>query len=145
MYVDYQNEFSDAQVVIASCLSTHKVDVGVNAGAGEPIQTIGVVSSGFCNNAAVNGVLTIQLWDSEESTFLVGATSLLWSVGPIPDASMTTGFDLGLPNVPTAHERYLALAYVLADGSALVGGAIDSFLGLDKQTNKAEMGRPDLA
>jgi len=138
MYWDYQNEFSDAQSVTNSALSDNFLDVGKNAGAGEPILVHAFVDGE--DFVSAGNTLTLQLIDSTTGVVSTGSSGMIWELEAVNTASMVDGFVFNCPPVPNEHRRYLALYYQTA-GSAFTAGIISACLALDRQSNKEQMGQ----
>jgi hypothetical protein len=141
MFLDYQNEFSVAQDVEASDVSENIIDTGKNAGGAYPLKVHAWVDG---EAFAGTGELILKLIDCATTNTYSGASTLLWSVGPIHRASMVDGFVFTCPPVPARHRQYLRMGYEVATQcNVFSAGKISANLVLDLQTNEEKMGLAD--
>jgi hypothetical protein len=136
--LDKYNEFSDAQAVTVTALSTNVIDlyplgnaVGTNLardiGTGEDIHL--VVSIPTLVTGA--GTLTVTL-ESDDNTAMSSST-IHYNSGVIALASLTAGAKVVDVKLPAgAYERYVAVRYTVTAGP-FTGGAIDAYLCKDSQ------------
>ena len=130
MILDKQNEFSTAQAVTTTAVSTNVIDLGSTG------RTIGnieyralVLSAVTAFEAAGAGTLTAQLVTSDNDD--LSSPTVLSSTGPLSlddlDGTETAAI-IDLPD--TDYKRYLGLNYVVGTGP-FTAGAITAGLVMD--------------
>ncbi|MGE4558534.1 MAG: Bbp16 family capsid cement protein [Desulfovibrionaceae bacterium] len=134
MFIDVHNEFSSEQAVTASAVSENILDVGKNAGAGQPLRIHCMVAADF-DEAGTS--LQVGLRSAETAAGVASGTEH-W-VGPaVAAADLTQGCVFNLPPLPDEHGRYVGLYYTVA-GGPFGAGAVDAALVLERQTNNAQL------
>lgn len=147
MYIDTNLEFSDAQAVTSTAISTNVYDtlsiaagagsVGINGGnvttdlgqAGELYLV--VITQTTCTDTSSDATLTVTL-ESDSTANLATSATVHFSTGAIAFASFATAgtriCTICLPH--GLYERYLGVRYTVASGP-LTAGAFDAFLTTD--------------
>jgi hypothetical protein len=136
MLIDKQNQFSDAQAVTTTAVSTNVIDLGVARDIGgavtEQLMLLCEVVTAFTAGGAAT--MTVQFQTSPDNS----SWSILAQSDAIPVASLVQGYKF-LPNeLPGGTSRYIRLNYVVATGP-MTAGAISAALvpSLDVQPNYA--------
>lgn len=132
MYIDKQNEFSDAQAVTASAISANVIDLAespVDIGAGEPVYLV-VETQTAATDASSDATLAVTL-ESSDAADLSGST-VHFSTGALAFAAFSpAGSRLAIVALPIAeYKRYLGVRYTVASGP-LTAGKFDAFLTTD--------------
>jgi len=146
MYVDKQTEFSDAQAVTATAISTNVVDLYAGTAANainNVLRDIGtgqdvylVVSMLAAATAAGAATVTITL-ESDSVVGLGTSPTVHFTTVAFSIAQMAAGATLVAVKLPAgSYERYLGLRYTVATGP-LTGGTFDAFLTTDAQAWRA--------
>lgn len=138
MIIDKFNEFSDAQAVTATAISTNVIDLypvgslqGTNTlrdiGTGEDIYLV-VKTAVNCTDTSSDATLTVTL-ESDSTENLATTPTVHFSTGAIAFAGFATaGTNLAVIRLPAGnYERYLGVRYTVASGP-LTAGAFDAFL-----------------
>ena len=152
MYVDSQIEFSDAQAVTATAISSNVYDLfsmGLGGGATDVTPNTRLdIGQGTANlylvvNTAVtatdtgnDATLTITLESADDAGLTTNA-QVHYSSGAIAFASFATaGTTLVAIRLPSAlYRRYLGVRYTVASGP-LTAGAFDAFVTPTLQQNR---------
>ena len=130
MILDAQNQFSDAQAVIAAAVSTNSIDLGPvlgqNIGVGEVLYLVVNVATALTNGGGGTGV-NVYLIDDAAANLAAGPTDLI-TVGQLSStAAAGTRLVYKLSPDVIGTKRYLGLRYD-PTGANLTGGTIDAFL-----------------
>lgn len=138
MIMDKQLEFSDAQAVTSTAISTNVVDlaplgngVGTNTlrdlGAGEPMWLI-VRTLAAATDSGSDATLTVTL-ESDSTENLATSATVHYSTGALAFATFSpAGTELVRVRLPGgSYERYLGVRYTVASGP-LTAGTFDAFL-----------------
>lgn len=148
MYIDKNLEFSDAQAVTSTAISTNVLDsttVGAAAGTASPNLTIDqgvgsdlwlvVQTAVTCTDVSSDATLTITL-ESDDNAGLSSST-VHFSTGALAFATYATaGTRVLAVRLPIGlYERYIGLRYTVASGP-LTAGAFDAFLTTDPGVNR---------
>lgn len=142
MILDKQLEFSDAQAVTSTAISTNVVDlrtvsdaagtkVGpnttVNLGVGEDLWLI-IQTAVACTDTSSDATVTFTL-ESDSAAALNSSPTVHYSSGAVAFASFADAGDrpvaIKLPS--GSYQRYLGVRYTVASGP-LTAGAFDAFL-----------------
>lgn len=148
MYVDKQNEFSDAQAVTASAISTNVIDLyaGVVApnvnnvlrdiGSGQDLYLV-VMTQTAATDAGSDATLVVSL-ESDSDPALATSPTVHFTTGALPFATFSVlGAELIAVKLPKGdYERYLGVRYTVASGP-LTAGNFDAFLTTDVQSWRA--------
>lgn len=145
MMIDSHNEFSDAQAVTSTAISTNVIDLYPMAdqadatrdlGAGEPMWLI-VSTNTTATDSGSDATLTITL-ESDTAAALNSANVVHFTTGALAFATFATaGTTLVAVRLPSArYKRYLGLRYTVASGP-LTAGAFDAFLTHDAALYRA--------
>lgn len=129
--LDYDLIFSDAQAQtsVASHNSTNTVDfqtANVNIGAGTPLYFVFRVNTAFACTLG-SGTFSLSLQHSSDGT--------TWNI--LAGSALALGYALFTAgkvwsfSLPTVHERYLKVVYVIAT-AVLTGGKWDSYIALSQ-------------
>jgi hypothetical protein len=141
MYVDTQLEFSDAQAVTSTAISTNVVDLHAAVGAGTALTADTLIDQGVgtnlwlvvqtqtaCTDSGSDATLTISL-ESDSTANLATSATVHYTTTALAFASFATaGTRLVVLQLPRGnYERYLGVRYTVASGP-LTAGAFDAFL-----------------
>ena len=147
MYIDTNLEFSDAQAVTSTAISTNVFDtlsvaagggsVGINGGnattdLGQAAELYLVVATQTaCTDTGSDATLTITL-ESDSTANLATSPTVHYSTPALAFAAFATaGTRLVTLRLPHGlYERYLGVRYTVASGP-LTAGAFDAFLTTD--------------
>ena len=128
MILDAQNQFSDAQAVIAAAVSTNSIDLGLvaqNIGVGEVLYLVVNVATALTNGGGGTGVDVILVDD--DNAALTSPADLL-TIGQLSStaaAGTRLVYKLGPDVIGT--QRYYGVRYN-PTGANLTGGTIDAFI-----------------
>jgi len=147
MILDKYLEFSDAQAVTSTAISTNVVDlyplgnsVGTNTtrdiGTGEDVYLV-VITNTTATDTSSDATLTVTL-ESDSTENLATSATVHFSTGAIAFAGFATaGTVLANVKLPAgSYERYLGVRYTVASGP-LTAGAFDAFLVKDAQAYRS--------
>lgn len=150
MILDAHNEFSDAQAVTATAISTNVIDLGPVAdntlrdiGTGEEMYLV-VLTQTAATDTGSDATLTVSL-ESDDNAGLTSATTH-YSTGALAFAAFSAaGSVLACVRLPAGdYQRYLGVRYTVGAGP-LTAGNFDAFLTKDVQKWKAYARRGDIA
>ncbi len=143
MYVDSQLEFSDAQAVTATAISTNVIDlqpedqtnVLQDIGHGEDMYLV-VKTKTACTSATSAATLTLTL-ESDSTADLATSATVHHSSGAIVFASFAPAkSEVAVIKLPAGdYERYLGLRFTVGTEN-LTAGAFDAFITKDIQKAK---------
>lgn len=140
MYLDAQNEFSDAQAVTATAISTNVIDLGAtnalkDIGTGEDIYLV-VQTQTAATDVSSDATLTVTL-ESDSTADLATSATVHFTTGVLPFATFSpAGAVLACVKLPKGdYERYLGVRYTVAAGP-LTAGNFDAFLTKDVEAVK---------
>lgn len=151
MILDAFNEFSDAQAVTSTAISTNVIDLGPvtdntlrNIGVGNPVWLI-VKTNTTATDTSSDATLTITL-ESDSTADLATSATVHYSTGAIAFANFATaGTVLVAVMLPSSlYEQYLGIRYTVASGP-LTAGAFDAFLVKDADLYRAYAKRWSIA
>lgn len=138
MILDAENEFSDAQAVTTTAISTNVIDTAAldlspttaDLGVGEDLYLV-VTTAVTATDADSDATLTITL-ESDSTADLDTSATTHFSSGALAFADFSpAGSKLVAVRLPSGdYERYLGVRYTVADGP-LTAGAFDAFLTKD--------------
>jgi hypothetical protein len=147
MILDKFLEFSDAQAVTSTALSTNVVDtaplgngVGTNTvrdiGAGEDVYLI-VRTLTAATDVGSDATLTVTL-ESDSDAGLTTSPTVHFSTGALAFAAFSpAGTELARIKLPGgSYERYLGVRFTVASGP-LTAGTFDAFLVKDAQSYRS--------
>lgn len=145
MYVDKHNEFSDAQAVTATAISTNVIDrisnsSGKNAladiGTGQDVYLV-VITQTAATDTSSDATLTVTL-ESDSTADLATSATVHFTTGALAFAAFSpAGTTLAAVKLPQGeYERYLGVRYTVASGP-LTAGNFDAFLTTDVQAFRA--------
>jgi len=139
MYVDKQAEFSDAQAVTATAISTNVMDLISNSSGKNPLRDIGTVQDVYlvvstlaaATDASSDATLTVTL-ESDSTVDLATSATVHFSTAALAFAAFSpAGTVLVAIKLPAgSYERYLGVRYTVAAGP-LTAGTFDAFLTTD--------------
>lgn len=137
--LDKQAEFSDAQAVTSTAISTNVMDLGStntlkDLGSGQPVYLV-VLTNTTCTDSGSDATLAVTL-ESDSTADLATSATVHLSTGALAFAAFATaGTKLLVAALPAnkTYERYLGVRYTVASGP-LTAGAFDAFLSTDAQT-----------
>ncbi len=128
MMLDNQTNLSDAQALTATALSTDVYDLGENLGnlgAGEPIEFLVGVQTGFTGGTSVQATIVVA-----DNAALTSNPVVIFSGPVVTVANATAGTRLAAGKVPLhTKKRYIGFNYVVV--GTPTAGAVDGFLNLD--------------
>ena len=151
MIIDAFNEFSDAQAVTSTAISSNVIDLGPvddnatrDIGTGEDIYLV-VVTQTPATDSGSDATLTVTL-ESAENAGLSTNPVVHFSTGALAFADFSpAGSVLACVRVPAGnYKRYLGVRYTVASGP-LTAGNFDAFLTKDVQRWQAYARRGDIA
>jgi hypothetical protein len=145
MYIDKQAEFSDAQAVTATAISTNVMDLISNASGKNPLRDIGtgqdvylvILTQTAATDSGSDATLAITL-ESDSTENLATSPTVHFSTGALAFAAFSpVGTVLAAVKLPAgSYERYLGVRYTVGSGP-LTAGAFDAFLTTDVQAWRA--------
>lgn len=150
MILDAHNEFSDAQAVTATAISTNVIDLGPvtdntlrDIGTGEEMYLV-VLTQTAATDTGSDATVTVTL-ESDDNVGLTSATTH-YSSGAVAFADFSAaGSVLACVRLPAGdYQRYLGVRYTVGAGP-LTAGNFDAFLTKDVQKWKAYARRGDIA
>lgn len=137
MIMDKQLEFSDAQAVTSTAISTNVVDLGDdvttrNIGGMDPLFLV-VQTDTTATDTSSDATLAVTL-ESDSTANLATSATVHASTGAMAFATYATaGTTFWVTPLPFgAYERYLGVRYTVASGP-LTAGAFSAFLTRDPQ------------
>lgn len=148
MYIDKQAEFSDAQAVTSSAISTNVMDLyagtGANAvnntlrdiGTGQDLYLV-VITQTAATDTSSDATLAVSL-ESDSAVGLDSSATVHFTTGALAFAAFSpAGSVLAAVKLPSgSYERYLGVRYTVASGP-LTAGAFDAFLTTDVNVYRA--------
>lgn len=145
MYVDKQAEFSDAQAVTATAISTNVMDLISNSSGKNALRDIGTGQDVYlvvqtitaATDTGSDATLTVTL-ESDSTVDLATSATTHFSTGAMAFATFSpAGSVLAAVKLPQGnYERYLGVRYTVASGP-LTAGTFDAFLTTDVQAWRA--------
>jgi len=137
MYLDAKNEFSDAQAVTSTAISTNVIDLGAtntlkDIGVGEDVWLV-VLTQTAATDSGSDATLAVTL-ESDSTANLATSATVHYSTGALAFAAFSpAGAVLAAVRLPSgSYERYLGVRYTVASGP-LTAGKFDAFLTKDVQ------------
>jgi hypothetical protein len=139
--LDKHNEFSDAQAVTSTAISTNVIDLGddvTTRNIGGSGLYLVVITNTTCTDSSSDATLAVTL-ESDSDSGLSTSVTTHYSTGAIAFAGFATaGTVLALVEVPYGdYERYVGVRYTVASGP-LTAGKFDAFLTRDPQFYRAQ-------
>lgn len=143
MILDTLLEFSDAQAVTATAISTNVVDLGPvtdnvlrDIGTGEEVYLV-VMTETAATDTGSDATLTVTL-ESDSTADLATSATVHYSSGALAFAAFSpAGTRLVAVRLPAgSYERYLGVRYTVAAGP-LTAGTFNAFLTHDAQLYRA--------
>lgn len=132
MILDAQNEFSDAQAVTSTAISTNVIDLGAtntlkDIGAGESMYLV-ILTQTTATDVSSDATLAVTL-ESDSTADLATSATVHYTTGTLAFAAFATaGTVLAAVRLPIgSYERYLGVRYTVASGP-LTAGKFDAFL-----------------
>lgn len=151
MILDALMEFSDAQAVTATAISTNVMDLGPvtdnttrDIGTGEPLYLV-VQTAVACTDTGSDATLTVTL-ESDSDAGLSTSPTVHYSTGALAFATFSpAGKVVAMVRLPAGeYERYLGVRYTVGAGP-LTAGAFNAFLTRDVQKYRAYADRQPIA
>lgn len=137
MIIDYENQFSDAQAVTSTAISTNVIDLGAtptlrDIGNGQPLYLV-VITQTAATDDSSDATLTVTL-ESDSTENLATSATVHFTTGALAFAAFSpAGTVLAAVALPLGnYERYLGVRYTVASGP-LTAGKFDAFLTTDIQ------------
>lgn len=130
MILDKNLQFSDAQAVTTTAVSTNTVDLGTTERQrGEPI----FVDFSVDTAATAAGAATVTFQIVTDDNAALSSPAVVAATAAIGKATLVAGYRISLPVPPgIALERYLGVQYTVATGP-LTAGAFSANMMLDDQ------------
>ena len=136
MILDYENLFSDDQVVTATADSEHLIDLGaddplvqqlVERGLDVWVQITKAMTAGGTD-------LTVVVEVDDDVTF--GSSTIVVQSAAVVAATLIAGYQFLIGTIP-AHisERYIQLVYTVGGSNFSGGGTLSAGLVIDRQTS----------
>lgn len=147
--LDTRAEFSDAQAVTATAISTNVMDIkglglapNATENIGAPAITYLVVSAGAAATAAGAATVTVTLESAANAELSSGAV-VHFSSGAIPLSGMTAGARMVAIPLPAGdYKEFVGIRYTVSTGP-LTGGTFNAYLTKDPQMWRAfDDGKP---
>ena len=150
MFVDTQAEFSDAQAVTSTAISSNVMDLqaalgaGTNIAGGNTVLDIGqgedvylvVQTAVAITDTGSDATLTVTLESATDAGLTTGAVVHLATATLAFATYSAAGSQILVAKLPIAdYKRYLGVRYTVASGP-FTAGAIDAFLTKDIQRAK---------
>ena len=132
-----QDEFSDAQTVTATAISTSVIDLTlgqsglttIDIGNGEPIYLVIQVDTAVTQTGS--GTVTFSL-ESDSTANLATSATVHWTSGAIAKATLVAEYIVVRMALPLGnYERYLGVRYTVSE--TLLTGAFSAWLCKDMQ------------
>lgn len=153
MMIDSQAEFSDAQAVTATAISTNVMDLGAmtdqagntrDIGTGEPVYLV-VLTNTTATDTSSDATLAVTLESATDAGLTSGAVVHV-STGTLAFATYATANTVVLAvRLPAgSYKRFMGIRYTVAAGP-LTAGAFDAFLTSDAQLYRAYADRQPIA
>jgi hypothetical protein len=122
MLIDSLNEFSDAQAITSTAVSTNVIDLGAadNRALGRELYLHVLVNTPFDTSAATLTV-TLQTGSTVTPTTVIATAPAIAA-----SAMLVAGTSIWRIRVPANTQRYLRLNYTVSAG--LTSGKVDAFL-----------------
>jgi len=141
MYLDAKNEFSDAQAVTSTAISSNVIDLGAtntlkDIGTGQDVYLV-VSTQTAATDSGSDATLTVTL-ESDSTANLATSATVHFSTGALAFAAFSpAGSVLAAVKLPAGnYERYVGVRYTVASGP-LTAGKFDAFLTTDVQAWRA--------
>lgn len=135
MFVDSQCEFSNAQAVTSTAISTNVIDLGddntlQDIGAGQPLYLV-VLTQTAATDVSSDATLAVTL-ESDSTANLATSATVHYTTGTLAFGAFSpAGTVLAAVRLPSgSYERYLGVRYTVASGP-LTAGNFDAFLTTD--------------
>jgi hypothetical protein len=139
MILDKQLQFSDAQAVTATAISTNVVDTLPGANNPNLTQNLGGFQGAFLvvqTSAAFVGGTSIAIsLESDSTANLATSPTIHYNSGAIPIASLGPTFYVAIPLPYGAYEKFLGLRYTVV--GTPTQGAFNAFITRDVQAWQA--------
>lgn len=151
MILDALCEFSDAQAVTATAISTNVMDLGPvtdnvlrDIGSGEDVYLV-ITTNTAITDASSDATLTATL-ESDSTVNLATSPTVHFSTGALAFATYApAGSIVAAVKLPRGnYEQYLGVRYTVAAGP-FTAGALDAFLTYDVQAFRAYADRQPIA
>ena len=135
MIMDLATQFSNAQAITATAVSTNVIDLGAvrNIGSGEDLYLVLIVTTAF-TDASSDSTVTPSLQTDDNEAFGSAATVRTYdTLAALSAAGTTRIYKLEPFTTAGIYERYIRLNYTVAGGN-LSTGAITAFITKDVTT-----------
>lgn len=135
MIMDYQNLFSDSQIVTVTAASTNIVDLGADSALIQQMVERGGKILAQVDIAMTAGGTSLSVGVQVDDDVAFGSATTLHTTAVVLAALLIPGYQFAIDGLPPhISERYMRLYYT-ADGTFSGGGAISAGIILDKQSN----------
>lgn len=148
MILDANLEFSDAQAITVSAISSNVADLGPvtdnvlrDIGTGEDTYLVLSVDTTF--TAAGAATLTASLL-SDSAVGLATSPTTHLTTPAIPVATLVAGYQVAYKLPPGSYEQYLGMNYAVATGP-FTAGKLNAFITKDAQLYRAYADRQPIA
>ena len=149
MILDANLEFSDAQAITASAISSNVADLGPvtdnvlrDIGTGEEAYLVFSVDTTF--TAAGAATLTAALVSDSVVGLATSPTTHITLLNAEPVANLVAGFQRAVKLPPGNYEQYLGMSYTVGTGPFTAGKA-NAFITKDAQLYRAYADRQPIA
>lgn len=117
MYLDKQNQFSAAQAITATAVSTNIIDLGdaKDHAPGHKLPLNAKVVTTFASNTS----LTVALQTDDNTSF--SSATVVSQTGAVPVATLVAGYDFTIGVPFEGLERYIRLNYTIGGSNATAG------------------------
>lgn len=129
MLLDKETEFSAAQAVTSTAISTNVIDLTAGGTWAPTLQDIGtgediylVITVGTAVTAAGAATVTFSL-ESDSTADLATSATVHWTTSAIGKATLVAGYKVVQMRLPSGrtYERYLGIRYTVATGPLTAG------------------------
>jgi hypothetical protein len=122
MIEDKQLMFSEAQAITATANSTNVVDASVvrNLGVGQPLYIFILVTEAFTDTGSDSTVAVSLVTDDNAALSSVATVASIVTLAALTAAGTLHFYRLPVA-LATPYERYIALAYTVANGNLTTG------------------------
>lgn len=152
-FIDTMNEFSDAQAITSTAISTNVYDLfsvrkggsstaadispntRIDLGPGD-VELWVVVTVNTTFTTGTSAVLTVTFETADDAGLTTNATVIATSASAITAANLTQGTQLIALSIPSAlYRRYIGIRYTVGVGT-FTAGAVDAYLTPSPQVNR---------
>ena len=130
MFLDKENQFSSAQAITATAVSTNIIDLGdaKDHAVGQMLPLNVMVVANFASNTS----LTVALQTDDNSGF--SSATVVSQTGAVPVATVVAGYTFTLAVPFEGLERYIRLNYTIGGSNASAGAITAGFVVNNEQS-----------